>query len=64
MGTTRDLFKNIRDTKGTFQAKMITASLQMEEEIFIRTSLTITSARLHSARTQNHGECLLTVMIL
>ena len=22
MGTTRDLFKNIRDTKGTFQAKM------------------------------------------
>ena len=22
MGKTRDLFKNIRDTKGTFQAKM------------------------------------------
>ena len=22
MGTTRDLFKNIRDTKGTFHAKM------------------------------------------
>ena len=24
MGKTRDLFKKIRDTKGTFQAKMVT----------------------------------------
>ena len=24
MGNTRDLFKNIRDTKGTFHAKMVT----------------------------------------
>ena len=30
MGKTRDLFKKIRDTKGTFHAKMSTKRTEME----------------------------------
>ena len=33
MGKTRDLFKKIRDTKGTFHAKMSTIDLTEAEDI-------------------------------
>ena len=31
MGKTRDLLKKIRDTKGTFQAKTVTAAMKLKD---------------------------------
>ena len=33
MGKTRDLFKNIRDTKGTFHAKMGTIKVRNDKDL-------------------------------
>ena len=48
MGKTRDLFKKIRDTKGTFQAKMGT--------IKDRNSLALTKAEDFKKRWQEYTE--------
>ena len=48
MGKTRDLFKNIRDTKGTFHAKM--------DSIKDRNCLDLTKAEDIKKRWQKHTE--------
>ena len=48
MGKTRDLFKNIRDTKGTFHAKM--------DSIKGRNDMDITEAEDTKTRWQEHTE--------
>ena len=48
MGKTRDFFKNIRDTKGTFQAKMGT--------IKDRNSMDLTEAKDIKRRWQEYTE--------
>ena len=48
MGKTRDLFKKIRDTKGTFHAKMST--------IKVRNSKDITEAEEMKKRKQEYTE--------
>ena len=48
MGTTRDLFKKIRDTKGTFHAKMGKHMTEMVTEYYqnVRTDLTEILAKI------------------
>ena len=48
MGKTRDLFKNVRDTKGTFHAKMVT--------IKYRNSMDLTEAEDIKEKWQEHTE--------
>ena len=52
MGKTRDLYKKIRDTKGTFHAKMGT--------INDRSSMDLREAEIFKKRWQEHTEELLT----
>ena len=47
MGETRDLFKKIRDTKGTFHAKMGT--------IKDRNGMDLTEARIHRTTLQKRS---------
>ena len=55
MGKTRDLFKEIRDTKGTFHAKM--------GSIKDRNGMDLTEAEDIKKRYQTRDECMNSLMI-
>ena len=53
MGKTRDLFKKIRDTKGTFHAKMVT--INDRNGMYLTEADYIVMARIHRRTVQKRS---------